>query len=83
MDDLFDKLKALGLKIEKAVEIEPLRATATPMDEAVSGRWLNELTQGVYIVEKTTRQEAFTERLAYVFPCQPIRWSNLWNPRKA
>jgi uncharacterized protein YprB with RNaseH-like and TPR domain len=52
MDDLFDKLKALGLKIEKAVDIEPLSATATPMDEAVSGRWLNELTRGVYIVEK-------------------------------
>lgn len=53
MDDLFEKLKALGLKIEKAADIEPLSETATPMEAAVPGRWLDELNRGVYVVEKT------------------------------
>ncbi len=52
MDDLFEKLKALGLKIEKAADIEPAVETATPVELVVPGRWLNDLNRGVYIVEK-------------------------------
>jgi uncharacterized protein YprB with RNaseH-like and TPR domain len=53
MEDLLDKLKALGLKVEKAVDLEsPAVEKTAPIDQVVQGRWLNELTHGVFVIEK-------------------------------
>jgi len=53
MDDLFEKLKALGLKVERASEIEPEIVENTPLDQVVDGAWLDEITRGVYKVDKS------------------------------
>jgi len=77
MDDLFDKLKALGLKIEKAAEIEAPAVSAASLDEAVSGQWLDEVTRGVYRAE---RSMPFGKRHGSVLiePPDNIQFESLW-----
>ncbi len=53
MDDLLEKLKALGLKVEKAADLEPPVEPGLLLEQTVRGTWLDELTRGVYLVEKT------------------------------
>ena len=52
MDDLLNKLKSLGLKIDKAVHIEPEDRTVLPIDKAVKGQWIEVQQERVFIVEK-------------------------------
>ena len=52
MSDLLDQLKALGLKVEKAVDIPAPDEKPQPLDEVIKGRWLDDATKGVFIVEK-------------------------------
>lgn len=52
MSDLLDQLKALGLKVEKAVDIPAPEEKPQALDEVIEGRWLDDATKGVFIVEK-------------------------------
>ncbi|MDK2980105.1 MAG: uncharacterized protein PWQ55_452 [Chloroflexota bacterium] len=52
MSDLLDHLKSLGLKIEKASEISAPQEDAPALDAVITGRWLDDTTKGVYVVEK-------------------------------
>jgi uncharacterized protein YprB with RNaseH-like and TPR domain len=52
MSDLLERLKALGLKVEKAADIAPPEEKPQTLDEVINGRWLDDATKGVFIVEK-------------------------------
>lgn len=52
MSDLLKKLKALGLKIEKASDIEVTREKSISIDEIIDGRWLEIQGEKVFILEK-------------------------------
>ena len=52
MNELLDRLKALGLKVEKAADIEPPEEKPQALDTVIDGRWLDDTTKGVFIVEK-------------------------------
>jgi uncharacterized protein YprB with RNaseH-like and TPR domain len=52
MSDLLDQLKALGLKVEKAVDIPSPEEKPQTLTEVIEGRWLDDTTKGVFIVEK-------------------------------
>ena len=52
MSDLLDRLKALGLKVERAADIEGPEEKPRALDEVIGGRWLDDSTKGVFIVEK-------------------------------
>jgi uncharacterized protein YprB with RNaseH-like and TPR domain len=51
MSELLDHLKTLGLKVDKAADIQPSEKQLT-LDQVIHGRWLDETRKGVYIVEK-------------------------------
>jgi hypothetical protein len=52
MSDLLDQLKALGLKVEKAADIQAPEEKSPALDQIIHGRWLDDVTKGVFIVEK-------------------------------
>ncbi len=53
MSDLLKKLKSLGLKIEKAVEIEPsINEELVPIEDVVDGEWVDIQDGKVFVVEK-------------------------------
>lgn len=52
MNHLLDQLKALGLKVEKAVDIEAPLERSLPLDQLIDGHWLDDVGKGVFIVEK-------------------------------
>ncbi len=52
MSDLLERLKALGLKVEKAADIAPPEDKPQAFDKVINGRWLDDVTKGVFIVEK-------------------------------
>ena len=52
MNDLLDQLKALGLKMEKVVDVPAPDEKPLALDAVIDGRWLDDATQGVFIVEK-------------------------------
>ena len=51
MDDLLNKLKALGLKLDKASDVVPEESDGLSLDKAVNGRWVEMQDSKVFIVE--------------------------------
>ena len=53
MSDLLDKLKALGLNLEKAQDIETPVDTSIPVEKVIDGKWVDLLGGRVFVLEKT------------------------------
>lgn len=53
MSDLLKKLKSLGLKIDKAIEIEPAeKKTQVQIDDVIEGKWIEIQGDRVFVFER-------------------------------
>lgn len=53
MSDLLDKLKALGLNLEKARDIEAPVDRTIPVEKVIDGKWVDHSGGRVFVLEKT------------------------------